>query len=701
MKNSVLSLLIGLVCLSPAHGQTKNDKPVDDPTATISNAGTTIIDEFPVADLPPLRRIVFYDSGVGHMQHEGELEGNARLEIRFSGHDVDDVLKSLIFEDRGGGIVKAVEYQPAPEPEDIAANAIGQPMTLAQLLQHFRGEPLTVEIDSSEVKGTIYGVENRLRGEFTMETLVLLSDGGLRSIDLQEIDRVEITNPKVQEDLNLAMRGLVKSRKANQKKLDLLFEGEGKREVRFAYVVDCPIWRMTYRLAAQDEKVLLQGWAHVDNVTGVDWEQVELELRSGRPHAFHANVFAPLMAERADVGNSVFDLAQGLTLVTQWFGFDPPERFGDRNRGGSSGGFGGGGFGGAFGGGGFSGGFGGRPTRGEAAGVDIASAFQEAATQGRSARMIRYQISDPVDIGAGKSAAIPVVSKELPAALISVFSDENESGSALRAVEITNETGLPLVAGPIAVLRDGDFVGDGALARVDVNKEVQIVYGVDRPLTVQKRSTAAKKKLTRVAVDEERVVLHYVMRQFDVFQVRNKDVEGRTLMLKYKMPDSRLTTIVSQAPDKIEDGVGTFRLDVDALQETEFRIELATEEKNPQSLQVVDTAQIREWIKQGAEIQDADMQLFESIAAVQAEVAATKKQIDDLQATKAKLIEEQARVRQNLEVLQNNPDAAKPFFEQMASVEERIQQTEADISTAELTLQTRMQRRNEIIRDGK
>ena len=80
--------------------------------------------------LPPLRRVVFYNSGVAHMQHRGKVDGRTRLAIRFSSHDVDDVLKSLVFEDQGGGHVRAVEYQPAPNPEDVAANSFG-PMTLA------------------------------------------------------------------------------------------------------------------------------------------------------------------------------------------------------------------------------------------------------------------------------------------------------------------------------------------------------------------------------------------------------------------------------------------------------------------------------------------------------------------------------------------------------------------------------------------
>ena len=103
--------------------------------------------------LPPVKRIVLYNSGVGQLQHEGTVEGNERVTLKFSAHDVSDVLKSLAVSDDGDGHIRAIEYQPAPDPEDIAANDIGQPMTIAQLLQSMRGETVILEAGDKTVNG--------------------------------------------------------------------------------------------------------------------------------------------------------------------------------------------------------------------------------------------------------------------------------------------------------------------------------------------------------------------------------------------------------------------------------------------------------------------------------------------------------------------------------------------------------------------
>ena len=217
--------------------------------------------------------------------------------MKFSRHDVDDVLKSLVFEDKSGGIVRSVEYKPAPDSQDVAAQELGPAMTLAQTLQKYRGESVTIEIgDGKTVGGNILSVENRQVGKEFVETLTITNPSGFLSIPIHEFKRIQFDNNELRREFELAMAGLTKGRQAEAKQLDLLFEGKGERNVRYSYNVDAPIWRMTYRLDLTPDQSTLQGWAHIDNVTGVDWKKIQLDLRSGRPQSFHVDLFAPVLA---------------------------------------------------------------------------------------------------------------------------------------------------------------------------------------------------------------------------------------------------------------------------------------------------------------------------------------------------------------------------------------------------------------------
>ena len=238
--------------------------------------------------VPPIKRIVLYNSGVGQLQHEVVIEGDKKVRLNFGEETVSDALKSLVVNDSGGSL-QAIEYKAAPNPADIAAQTVGQPMTVAQLLQSNRGEDVELAIGQETVRGKVYGVELRTEKENTYDALVLLSDDGLQSFDLAKVNRLKFVKQDLRDQLNLALLGAVAAKQESQKPVDLAFKGDKKRTVKIAYVVDMPIWRMTYRMVFKDDQCQLQGWAHVDNASGVDWDKIALDLRSGKPQAFHTD----------------------------------------------------------------------------------------------------------------------------------------------------------------------------------------------------------------------------------------------------------------------------------------------------------------------------------------------------------------------------------------------------------------------------
>jgi hypothetical protein len=667
--------------------QSENTQQTQRPESDNQSEKTQSQDNFLHAELPPLKRIVMYNSGVGQMQHSGTVDGNQRMEIRFGNHDVNDVLKSIVFEDKGGGIVNAVEYQPAPEPEDVAATQIGQPLTLAQLLQKFRGERVELKRRHFTYSGVIYGVENRMVGDQIVETVILITDQGMEAVPLSDVDNTRFANEELRNEMNLAMAGLAKSRKANTQALELLLEGEGKREVQFAYVVDVPIWRMTYRLALSDKSATLQGWAHIDNITGVDWQDVTIELRSGKPQAFHINIFDPLMAERPKLGNALFDYTNGLALIQKMFG-------GFRSEPDASGGFGTAGLGG----GGFGGGFGGPALGNSDGGVDIESAFRAAATGGRASQMVTFKLDKPVNLGAGKSAALPVFSNPVPVRQLSIYTDTQKESVVLRALEITNHTKSPIISGPISIVGDGDFVGDAKLSRLSIGETAEMIFGIDRAVDVQRDQTKTETKLVEARLNDGNMELINRYNSSLAFEVNNKDPEPRriaihfslsTLSLHHKkyetMSMEEIGKWLSPAPTRISDEQFTYEIDVEAQTSKTLEIKLAYTdlEKVPLNVEISENGlqmpgslsaeTVRRWIRNDVKVSDTDMAIIneliskaESIQSVIESIAKIKNEISEYE-------RDQSRVRSNLEVVLKDPDAAKIYLDKLKKLEEQIE----------------------------
>src|SRR5689334_4987041 len=101
----------------------------------------------------PVSRVVLFSSGVGYFQREGDVEGSTRVHFSFPVQDINDLLKSMVLQDLGGGQVTAVDYDSHDPVEktlkSFAVNLTGNP-TLMQLLNQARGEKADVSLQQSD-----------------------------------------------------------------------------------------------------------------------------------------------------------------------------------------------------------------------------------------------------------------------------------------------------------------------------------------------------------------------------------------------------------------------------------------------------------------------------------------------------------------------------------------------------------------------
>src|SRR6185503_19936487 len=58
----------------------------------------------------PLKRVVMFSSGVAFYERNGDVEGNATVDLRFNTRDINDLLKSMVLQDEGGGKISTVSY---------------------------------------------------------------------------------------------------------------------------------------------------------------------------------------------------------------------------------------------------------------------------------------------------------------------------------------------------------------------------------------------------------------------------------------------------------------------------------------------------------------------------------------------------------------------------------------------------------------
>ena len=271
----------------------------------------------------PVKQVVLFNSGVGYMQREGTVDGDAKVDLTFSAHDINDLLKSLILQDLGGGKVGVVSYDshdPVEKTLRSFAIDLNDNPTFGQILNQVRGEKVELVLtpkkdkQTEKIVGVIVGMESKKRpvakDTAVDEEIVNLSGPtGLQSIPLSDVQGVKFLNPKLDAEFRRALTVLASTHDLQKKTVNLHFNGAGKRAVRVGYISERPIWKTTYRLRIDPNgKIALQGWALVENTSDDDWNDIRMVLVSGRPISFRMNLYEPLYVPRPFVEPSSFAL---------------------------------------------------------------------------------------------------------------------------------------------------------------------------------------------------------------------------------------------------------------------------------------------------------------------------------------------------------------------------------------------------------
>src|SRR5690242_10437365 len=152
----------------------------------------------------PVTKVMLFSSGVGYFEHAGTVHGNASTELRFKTSQINDILKSLVLQDEGGGRVGAITY-PSQDPIDKTLRSFQVDITknpsLADLLNQLRGARVTIAAQAEHLSGTILGVERREKGaergeaELTVPVLNIMTGASIRSIELPSISSLTLDDP--------------------------------------------------------------------------------------------------------------------------------------------------------------------------------------------------------------------------------------------------------------------------------------------------------------------------------------------------------------------------------------------------------------------------------------------------------------------------------------------------------------------------
>lgn len=656
----------------------------------------------PNDDALPISSITLYRSGVGYFERLGRVEGDASISLRFATEQVNDILKSMVVLDLGGGSIESVRYgSQEPLERRLASFAIdvSEAPSMELLLSQLRGAPVRISTPEGPVEGTVMGVESRTeqidRTTIRRPFVNILTPGGLRSIGLYDASSLEITDPTLAMELAKALGALAEHRADNTKAVDLSLKGQGDREIFVSYIHEMPVWKASYRLVlpnaqkseSVDARPMLQGWAIVENNTDEDWQDVNLSLVAGQPVSFTMNLYQPLYVQRPDVpvpvaagvaprnyeaafaavgGQSPFQNADSDNDKAPEFDMSEAMRAAPSDRSRTK-----------------------LMSGGGSAGRDYSSfgvdalreqASSAVASGAESGEVFLYRLDAPVTVERRQSALLPILSSPIDGERISIYSAADGPKHPMRGVRLVNSTGLQLMPGPIAVYDGASYAGDATISHVPSGDTRLLAYAVDLEVDASTTRSPSTRSVGMRLVNGALVMTHEREERIE-HTFTNKDTDlDRTILVEHPRVGG-WTLVTPEKPDETTDSLYRFRVGVAPGKPATLVIVQRSIDRQEIAVGAIDLDTMLQYQKQGR-VSDAVIEAFKEAARHRNLVTEAERRMETATREIDAITQDQSRIRENMNGVDRNSQLYARYVQKLDAQETSLETLRKDLAGA-------------------
>ncbi len=623
------------------------------------SAGEGTVDLSSVSGSPlPVTGVTLYTAGLAQIVHETTVQGNQTIYLPVEHKDMNDILKSLVLEDLGGGTTEAVSFASGDPLSsalgDMRINPSGSP-ALKDFLLRTQGEIVTVTTREGTYSGKIFSVEIQREDESTLTVLNLLDESGIRAVNITELQSLSYDDPVLRDEMNRALTLIAQSRIKSTRMLAIRCTGTGERRIRISYIRAVPLWKTSYRITLNEEGVpRLEGWALVQNTGNAPWKDVRLGFVAGSPNAFTMDLSTPRYVHRDQV--EIASAAPiGATGYDRGYAPEPaPSMAMEKSYRASSQMM---------------------AMEDEMAGdyyADEAYEMEESyvpapaesrALGSRAGNFYRYDVKTPVTLEARSTAMIPILVSENAGSSLAVYDPSYDM--VFKGIRLENSSDAQWATGPATVLEGRSYAGDTLLPEMLPENSRLLTYAVHGSVEVLKETSSEPQKIVSLKMADGLLYREDRIRRETLYRIEGDE---RELLLIH--PKNAGWNLI-ESPEIQEETPGEYRFTLsDWEQPVPVREEyISTRQYNLLSMGVQDYAYYLEWNGLNPELEGA----LKKLSDLKRDSDRIRSEITSVNNSLSRLGRDQSRIRENMKVLDKSSDLYEQYEKQLGDQEKQIQ----------------------------
>jgi len=275
---------------------------------------------------------------------------------------------------------------------------------------------------------------------------------------------------------------------------------------------------------------------------------------------------------------------------------------------------------------------------------------------------------------------VPIISSHIKAEKVTLWS--NGSPWPLRALWVTNSSGLTLDGGAFNVIEENAFAGEGIIDPLKPEERRLLSYAVDQAVRVDHKDDLENRPITHIKIAKGVMIQTSEERDHQKYTIRNTDTQAREVVIEHPLrsgwklanglkPEETSTSfyrfLVKVEPNK------TAELKVDEVQPLERRIALSS----------VTDDQVRIWFNDKT-IKPEVEQALRRIIEQKNKIASVDQQIQSKQTLITGINQDQQRVRENMKALKGSVEEKallQRYTHELNVQEDKLQAARAEIDS--------------------
>jgi hypothetical protein len=291
--------------------------------------------------------------------------------------------------------------------------------------------------------------------------------------------------------------------------------------------------------------------------------------------------------------------------------------------------------------------------------------------------LFEYRIDQPVTLAKHQSALLPIIGQSLQGQKVSLYNQHVNAKHPLNGYRLKNTSALHLMQGPITLFDNGTYAGDARIEDLPPGQDRLISYALDLKTEVEAKFEGGTQELATVTLKKGTML------------ISRRLVEDRTYLVKNR--DMRAKTVLIEQPYRVDWKLAEPKELTERTRDL-YRFSVAVDPGKSATLRVKETLPIQEsiFLMDSGIDQIAYYQQTKEVSPKVKEalqrVVYLRNKLDDVRAQRTRLDQrtseitaEHARIRENMQRLQQNSDLYTRYVKKLDQQETELESLRKEI----------------------